>query len=111
MNIEKKFLYSEELETKNIFELGSFAGILPLLKKLDEGKIFKLEYLEEETFRKCKGKVCFRKKEAETRRNELRHQGIWMREYRCERCDYWHLTHKIDLHDDKEFKKKLKIKK
>lgn len=40
------------------------------------------------------GKVCFNKKDAQTKRNTLKKRGRErnMRVYQCPHCDYWHLT-------------------
>lgn len=48
------------------------------------------------------GKVCFPKKDAETKRNSLKHEGRerTLRVYQCEYCDYWHLTHVSPYHYD-----------
>jgi len=39
-------------------------------------------------------KVCFNKKEAQTKRNKLSKRGrsATLRVYQCEYCNYWHLT-------------------
>ena len=40
------------------------------------------------------GKVCFRKRDAQTKRNTIARSGRsrTMRIYQCEHCETWHLT-------------------
>lgn len=86
--IGKNILLSNDGEEKNYR-----TPLLPLLSYLRERK--KEEHESEHNFfeRSCKNKVHFSKKEAQTRRNELRRQGIKVREYECDKCNTWHLTH------------------
>ena len=91
-------------------EVGKYAAILPLLQKLkdeEENKI--LQKINKE----CEFKASYSKKEAQTVRNYLRKEGRKVREYKCQQCDYWHLTHLIrkkEKFGKKKNKKKLKAR-
>ena len=44
---------------------------------------------------KCRGKLCYMKKEAQRIKNQLyKYKSRVLRVYQCKECNYWHLTHK-----------------
>jgi hypothetical protein len=72
-------------------EVGKYAEMLPLLKKiLDEQQKVEDDKINEA----CRKKGMYDKKTAETIRNSLRKRGHLVREYPCDICNWWHLTHK-----------------
>ncbi|MBP7250630.1 MAG: hypothetical protein KA986_00445 [Aliarcobacter sp.] len=75
--------------------IGKYTEILPLLKKIleDEEKIKENEKYKIDA--SCKNKGLYYKKSVETIRNFLNKKGQRVREYHCDLCNYWHLTHKI----------------
>ena len=72
-------------------EIGKYAEMLPLLKKILEEEQ-KIE--DDKIDAACLKKGIYDKKTAETLRNALRKKGRIVREYHCEICNFWHLTHK-----------------
>jgi hypothetical protein len=73
-------------------EVGRYAEILPLLKKFLEEEAKDEENKINEA---CKKKGAYDKKTAESIRNYLKKEkGKLVREYHCEICNFWHLTHK-----------------
>lgn len=80
----------------NTIEVGKYAEILPLLQKLKEEEKEKEEEIENKIAKSCIKKGSYSKKEAKTIKNSLHKEGTILREYYCPKCNYWHLTHKIE---------------
>lgn len=51
------------------------------------------------------GKVCFDKKTAQTKRNQLERMGgeKYLRVYQCPQSDYWHLTKATNYRNNKKY--------
>ena len=89
--IGKNILLPDSLEGE---EKEYLTPILPLLLKVREDEVERNDYEKDFLNRSCGNKKDFSKKEAETRRNELNREGKRVREYECDKCKKWHLTHK-----------------
>lgn len=65
------------------------------------------------TLDRCRvtGKPCYPKKIAQSVKNKRRGQGVLLREYYCECCNWFHLTHEVpNRNNDFSRKKKRKMR-
>lgn len=76
---------------------GTYVPIFPLLQKLREEEKLKKKEKRSKFLKNCTAKGHYSKKKAQTLRNILNKQGKRVREYQCDICGCWHLTHKEKL--------------